>query len=177
MTRARLVVAVVLAGALAAPAADACGFFRMEDHEKHLTIGNLINSAAISTIDKDGNEGKRIDALYFDTDNAAGLRVAADHKVVFDVRGDKVLHYGKPIGTIAANGDVTFGRHTYTIELTDERVEHERMKTWKLVVKRGDTVIVESPDASALCAAFDGRHDAVDEVRRRVIYYLAWREQ
>jgi len=174
--RAQLVAGLVLAGALAAPAADACGFFRMQDHEKHLTIGNLINSAAISTVDKDGNEGKRIAALYFDTENAAGLRVAADHKVVFDVHGNKVLHYGKPIGSIAANGDVTFGKHTYSIELSNERIEHERVQTWNLVVKRGDTVILDSEDASALCAAFDGRHDPVDEVRRRVIYYLAWRE-
>jgi hypothetical protein len=173
---ARLVIACVAATALAPAPAEACGFFRMEDHEKHLTIGNLVNSAAIASLDNDGKEGRRVAVLYFDTDSPGGLRVAADHKVVFDVRNDKVLKYGKVVGRIAANGDVTFGKHTYAIELSDERYEHDHMKTWRVVVKRGDVVVLDSADASALCASF-GRHtDPEDEVRRRVIYYLAWRE-
>ena len=58
-------------------------------------------------------------------------------------------------------------------------------RTFFYVVKRGDTLVIESKQASALCA---GAHalattgsalpdaDQKAEIRRRMMFYLAWRE-
>ena len=53
-----------------------------------------------------------------------------------------------------------------------------------MTVKRGDVVVIESADASALCAAMARAQKGTpmplaeqqDEIRRRVAFYLAWRE-
>jgi len=176
----RLVLAVLFGMMLAARSADACGYFFMEDHERHLLIENLINAATISTVGKDGKADKTVTTLYYDTEYESGLRVSLKNTVVFDVRGSDVLKYGKVVGTIASNGDVSFGKHTYKIELTDERLDKRLsahgVTTWTMTVKRGDTLVLDSAGVSALCAALGGHRDARDEVRRRIIFYLAWRE-
>ena len=154
--------------------ADACGFWSMADKEKGLTIGYLINSASISK-----GERRRA-ALYLDIESKQGLRVVKDRKVVFDIKGDKIRRYGKVVGTIDATGAVVFGKKKYTLELSDPMPLHD-MPSWTLTVRRGDEVILTAEHASALCA---GLHrdppmteaESQDEVRRRVIYYLAWRE-
>jgi hypothetical protein len=166
---------VVWLGVLGARPAEACGFWSMADHEKGLTIGYLINSASIAKGDR------RWAAQYFDLEAKFGLRVVAEHAVILDIAGGKLRKRGKVIGSIAANGDVTIGGHTFAIDLTEPDKLDGVMPTWKLVVKRGDTIVLTSDRASSLCA---GMHrdppmtdaEAREEVRRRVIYYLAWRE-
>jgi len=166
-------VVFVLVSWLAVERAHACGFWSMTDTEKQLTIGWLVNSASIEKGDK------RWAALYLDIDNPSGIRVAKDHKVVYDVKKDgTVVRYGKPIGKVTADG-VTFGKRAYSIALTDHQLQESVMHTWTLTVKRGDDVVVTSKLAAGLCNAM--KHDstedsAAEEVRRRVIYYLAWRE-
>lgn len=166
------IVAMVLALLVVAPrVADACGFWSMTDKEKKRSIGYLINSAEIKN-EKD----KRLGMLYLDIDNKPGLRVVRERKVVFDIKNGKVLKLGKAVGTIDGN-NVTFGRRTYTIELTDPHEHHT--PSWKLAVKRGDQLIIEAEHASSLCAGLHREmtpEQLEDEVRRRVIYYLAWRE-
>jgi len=75
---------------------------------------------------------------------------------------------------------VAFGKRTYTIELANAHREHGGMWTWAtLTVKRGDVVVVTSDDASSLCSGIHRdmpEAEAADEVKRRVIYDLAWRE-
>jgi hypothetical protein len=163
---------------LAARPASACGFFHMTDVEKHLDIEYVIDAASIRALGKDDKPATRVGVYYLDIEAKAGLRVVADHKVVFDIAGGKLVHFGKPVATI--DGDtITFGKTAYTIELSDEHAAYpdsDKIRAWKVVVKRGDTVVLQAADASALCAALDGKRDAKDEVRRRVIYYLAWRE-
>jgi hypothetical protein len=97
---------------------------------------------------------------------------------VFDVKNGKLLKFGKAVATIEGNL-ISFGRRKYTIELTNPHMEHEVMPAWTLAVKRGDQLIIESEHASSLCAGL--HHEMTpeqheEEVRRRVIYYLAWRE-
>jgi hypothetical protein len=163
-----VVVAVVLA---LAQRADACGFWRMEDQEKHVTIGWLVNSASIEKADK------RLAALYLDLDNPSGLRATLGKKVVYDIAGANIRRYGAVVGK--RDGDnVTFGKRTYTVELSDRHDFHS-VPAWKLTVKRGDDVIVTSDDASSLCSGLKREMtdtQAEEEVRRRVIFYLAWRE-
>lgn len=161
---------IVLAGARSA---DACGFWRMKDVEKGREIGFLVNSATIS-------RGKaRLGAIYLDIESKDGLRSVRDRRVVFDIKGDKLRKLGKAIGTIDRTSDtVTIKNVTYAIALTDYHEEHEGMPAWKLEVRRGDQVIVTAEHASSLCAGLARtmtRDEAMEEVRRRVIFYLAWR--
>lgn len=158
---------------VAARPAEACGHWSMVDKEKKLDIGFLINSAEIINA-----KGKRIGAFYLDIDSKKPIRVVKDRKVVFDVKGDKLLKLGKVVATIDGN-TLSFGKKAFTIELTDPHTMHDVMPAWKLAVRRGDQLIVEAEHASSLCAGLSktmtpAEHE--DEVRRRVIYYIAWRE-
>lgn len=169
-----LVVALACAGLLAAarPAA-ACGVWRMTDLEKGREIKWLINSGAITS-------GKRrLGALYLETDGPHGPRVVAGRKVVFDVVGGALRKRGKKIGSLDAAGTLVLGKARYTIELT-EPSDYHGMPAWRLIVRRGDDVILESAQAASLCAGMhrdppmtEAEHQA--EIRRRVAYYLAWR--
>ena len=167
---------IVVALLLAKPA-HACGFWSLTDSEKKLEVGWLINAGTVTKGET------RIANLYLDLDAKTGVRVAADHKVVFDVRNGKVVRYGKAIGTV--DGDtVTFGKHVYVLAFTDPSsesgVRDRKILAWKVTVKRGDDVVITSDKASALCAALhDNITDAQqqDEVRRRIVFYLAWRER
>lgn len=167
-----VVVALVVSLGIARHA-DACGFWRMEDKEKGLSIGWLINSASIEKGER------RLAALYLDLEDKRGMRVTLGKKVVFDIAGTAVRRYGQVVGKRDNDkGTVTFGKHVYTIELTNQHELH-MAPAWTLTVKRGDDVIVTSDEASSLCRAMNvGMDDAgsEEEVRRRVIYYLAWRE-
>jgi hypothetical protein len=163
----------VLAVVFAARPADACGFFNMTDRDKKLDIGWLINSASIE------KGGRRLAALYLDIEAKTGLRVVTSKTVIFDIRGDKVLRYGAVVGR--TDGDtVTFGKKTFAIDLQrNAKPQHEGLPDYQLTVKRGDDVIVEAEHASALCSAMRrGNDEDLDkqEIRRRVIYYLEWRE-
>jgi len=161
---------LVLAGVRSA---EACGFWSLADKERGISVGYHINSATIT------KAKKRLGALYLDVENKSGMRVVKDKQVVFDIKAGKVRKRGKAIATVDG-GTIMFGRTKYTIELSNPTTVHE-MATWELTVKKGDTVIIESKEASSLCA---GMHrdppmtedDKQDEVRRRVILYLAWRE-
>lgn len=152
--------------------AEACGYWRMQDSERGTEVGYLINSASIKKGDK------KLGALYFDSEAKTGLRVVKDRKVVLDIKNGKLLRYGKPIADVSDAG-VTFGKTAYTIELVDAPSKHG-MPTYQLTVKQGDKVVLSSDEASSLCAGVNAPMSAEDsrwEVRRRVIFYLAWRER
>lgn len=156
--------------ALTSPA-DACGYWKLTDTAKGYDVGFLVNAGTIT------KRKRRLASLYLDTDAKTGLRVVRDKQVVFDIKGDTLVKRGKVIATIAGNA-ITFGKTTYTVELTNRRDEHEQ-PTWTLAVKADDKLVLESAAASSLCARPDQpRTDAEheDDVRRRVFYYLAWRE-
>jgi hypothetical protein len=166
-----LLIAVVVVASVRP--ADACGEWSMKDEEKKYSVSYLINSGRIS-------DGKRnLGSIYLD-EHPNGLRTVKDRKVIFDVKKDKLTKRGKTIATIGADGTVAFGKRVYTIELTNPHEVHAFM-AWDLTVKRGDKVILTSTEASALCAPMHRDPPATpeqmqDEVRRRVMYYLAWRE-
>ncbi len=157
---------------ISARPAHACGHWSMTDKEKQREIGFLINSAEITTA-----KG-RIGAFYLDIEHAKGLRTVKGRKVVYDIKGDKLTKSGKTVAKIAGD-TIIFGKKTYTISLTDPHTVHDVMPAWKLAVHKDGEVIVEAEHASSLCAGLSKtmtpeQHE--DEVRRRVIYYLAWRE-
>jgi len=157
---------------VAARPAEACGYWSMTDKAKKLEIGFLINSAEIKTENK-----KRVGAFYLDVESKSGMRVVKGRQVVFDIKGDKLVKRGKAVATIAGD-TITFGKKQYTIELTDPHEMHD-MPAWKVAVRRDGELLVEAEHASSLCAGMDKAMTPADheqEVRRRVIYYLAWRE-
>jgi hypothetical protein len=174
----RWLVGLCLALVLAKPA-SACGFWSLVDTEKKIEVGWLINAGTVTRGDT------RLANLYLDLDAKDGVRVAADHKVVFDVKRGKILRYGQAIGTVDGN-TVTIGKHTYELAFSDQKSTHGLhdvvILSWKLEVKRGDDVILTSGEASSLCAALHSKQpmtdaEQQDEVRRRVVFYLAWRER
>jgi hypothetical protein len=174
------IVGLVVAAALLFPKiADACGVWHMTDVEKKWQVDWLINAGSIMN---DKTKAK-LNAIYLDTENKAGMRVVKDRKVVFDLAGDKLRRYGKSVATFD-DKSVTFGKRIYTFEMTDAGDWHG-MPSWKVTVKRGDVTVIESAQASALCAAaraqslsgIDLPHaDHMKEIRTRMMFYLAWRE-
>jgi hypothetical protein len=175
----RWLLAVALLAVASRPAV-ACGVWVMQDAEKRLAIEWLINSASIARDDK---AHVRLAALYLDIESKPGIRVVASRKVVFDIKADKVLRYGAAVGKL--DGDsVVFGKTTYTIELAPNATPlHREMPDYALTVRRGDDVVIKAEHASGLCtqrvddpSSPESVARATDEIRRRVIYYLAWRE-
>jgi hypothetical protein len=169
------IVAMLVALLVAARPAEACGYWSMTDTEKGFDIGFLINSASITK-----KKGARVGAFYLDIDSPKlGLRVVAKKKVVFDFKDNKLRKFGKPIATIDGNMIAFKGKSTYTIELTNPRIVHDVMLEFDLAVKRDGNVIVESKEASSLCAGLKQTMtdaEKEEEVRRRVFFYLAWRD-
>jgi hypothetical protein len=182
------VVALLLAF-LAPRIADACGVWHMEDKEKKVDIEWLINSGRVNRPnpkakpDDYATRSITLGALYLDIENKSGLRVVRDGKVVFDIVAGKLRKFGKVVATI--DGDtIKFGSRAYAIAWVDKGPWHD-FPSWAFTVKRGDAVVLESAQASALCA---GAHalaktgkplpdaDQLAEIRNRIAFYLAWRE-
>lgn len=157
--------------------AEACGVWHMTDREKQTDVRWLINSGSIQSA-----KGRRLAALYLD-EAKTGLRVVRDKKVVYDIKDGAVRKYGRRVGTIGDDHTITFGKRTYTVELTGEKTLHD-MPAWTLTVRRGDDVVLESEEASALCAMAASIQKGTPmssaaqqaEIVRRVAFYLAWRE-
>lgn len=151
--------------------ADACGTWSMNDKEKGTQITFWINSAIIK-------KGERRRGAIYLMEHEQGLRVVKGRKVVMRIDGDKLLKRGAVVGTVDDSG-VTLGKKRFDIILDNPGTIHEQ-PSWSLTVKRGDKVILDGTNVWALCF---GRPDAPKvpselqaEIRRRVIYYVAWRE-
>lgn len=171
-----LVVAIAL---LAPKLAEACGVWHMTDVEKKLDVEWWINAGAIHNPKTKGKVGH----LGLDTEHKDGMRVFKDRKTLYDLAGGKLRKYGKPVATFD-DTSVTFGKRVYTFTLEDAGDWHG-FPSWKVSVKRGDTVVIESKQASALCAGAAAKaktgqalpdDDQKAEIRRRIMFYLAWRE-
>lgn len=166
--------AVVVA---AARPADACGVWTMADAGKRLVVRWDISSGLIS------KAGRRVGALYLDLEAKGGIKVVTSKRVVFDVKDGALRRYGKRIGKLTDDA-ITIGRKTFTFALTDQKDWHG-LPAWTLTVKLGDEVVVTSDEATALCAPLEAARRGKpmpiaaqqDEIRRRVAYYLAWRER
>jgi hypothetical protein len=170
----RLVAAVVAVTIVLAPRiADACGSWHMKDVDKKLDVRWVVDAAQIS------NAKATLAALYLDgEDKGDKVRVVANRKVIFDFAGDKLRRYGKPVATFDA-ASMTIGKKTFTFAFTDPHELHG-FTAWKMTVKLGDKLVIESRDATAICAAA-ARGGMSDEdmqahIRREVMFYLAWRE-
>jgi hypothetical protein len=159
---------------LAARPASACGVWSMHDTQKKLEAKYLVNSAEILT---EGDKQKRVGVFYLDIENKSGIRVVRSRKVVFDVKNGKLLKLGKTVGTIDGE-KLTIGKKVFTIALTNPHTMHD-MPAWTLAVSLDGETIIEAENAPSLCNNLHGgmtEADQMEEVRRRVIYYIAWRE-
>ena len=171
------IVGLVVTALLVLPRlADACGVWHMNDTEKKWQVDWVINAGSISN----AKTRAKLSALYLD-EQKDGLRVVKDRKVIFDIAGTKLRKAGKPVATFD-DTSVSFGRRVYTFTFKSAGEWHG-FPSWKVEVKRGDTVVIESAQASALCAAAMASTktpmpdaDQMSEIRRRIMFYLAWRE-
>lgn len=172
------IVGLVVAALLLLPRlADACGVWHMDDVEKKWQVDWVINAGSIL----DAKTKGKINALYLD-EHKDGLRVVKDRKVIFDIAGTKLRKAGKQVATFD-DSSVTFGKRVYTFAF-ESAGEWHGFPSWKVTVKRGDTVVIESAQASALCAAAAMASsktrmpdaDQMAEIRRRIMFYLAFRE-
>lgn len=158
--------------------ADACGVWQMSDVEKKLDIAWMIDAGSITnpkTKSKAGHLGL--------AESKTGLYVFRNDKPLYDLAGNKLRKYGKPVATFD-DTSVSFGKRVYTFTF-EEPGDLHGMPSWKVTVKRGDTVVLESKQASALCAFAAAQAktgsplpeaDQQAEIRRRMMFYLAWRE-
>lgn len=166
-----VVAAVVLT--VGVDTARACGVWHLVDSQRKLEAVEHISTANFYTA------GGRHLGRYWMVESPSGLRASDGKRVVADVRDGVLLYRGKRLGTV--DGDrVTIGRKVFTVLLANPHDVHG-MPAWDVTVKDGDTVIATG-EGSSLCAgdlldpmASDASPE--DEVRRRVIYYLVWREQ
>ncbi len=154
----------------------ACGEWSMRDTQKGMNVNWMINAGAVFKGEK------RRGSIYLD-ESKTGLRVVKGKKVVFDVKAGVLRRYKKKIGVIADDGSIVIKKKTYTLEFTNPHDFHG-ITAWDLEVKLGDRVVIESDEATALCAAAAAHAAGKDlseaeqqhEVRLRVAYYLAWRD-
>lgn len=152
--------------------ARACGVWHLTDHQRKVDVEYLIETASVR------KAKRRIGVLYM-VESPTGLRVTEGRRVVFDIVDGALRRRGKRVGTLGADGALTIGARAYTIALTDPGTLHG-MPSWHVEVKDGDTVIAAG-DASSLCAGMHrdppmSEAEQQDEIRRRVAYYLAWRQ-
>lgn len=162
---------------LAPRIADACGVWHMTDVENKLDVEWWINAGLI-------NNAKKVKVGHLGmTENKDGLSVFKDRKTLYDVAGGKLRKYGKAVATYD-DASVSFGKRVYTFAF-DNAPDLHGMPSWTVTVRRGDTVVLESKDASALCAFAAAQAktgaplpeaDQKAEIRRRMMFYLAWRE-
>jgi len=173
------IIGLVLAVVLAVPRiADACGVWHMADVEKKWKVAWVINAGSIMN----ARTRAKLAAIYLDTEHKDGMRAVKDRKVLFDVTGDKLRKLGKQVATFD-HTSVSFGKRIYTFAL-ERGPDSHGYPAWKVTVKRGDTVVIESAEASALCAVAHAEsrgvkmpdEDQMSEIRRRIMFYLAWRE-
>jgi len=172
----RILLAVVAVALLWVRPAAACGFWDMKDLDKKVEVRWLINAGTVTRGET------RLAHLYLDIEAPAGVRVAADHEVVFDIVRGKVLRHGKAVGTVDGE-HVTIQGTAYTFEWGNLQ-KVEGLAGWHLVVRRDrdGKAIVASDLAVSLCGSLHHEDrpttdaERQDELRRRVTFYLAWRE-
>lgn len=181
-TRALLIgcCAALLALLGGADRADACGVWRLDDHEAGRVAKYYIHTMHVWRAGP--RKGRTID-LRIDGKDTASMALRVGQRKELELRGGKLKHRGRVVGSLA--GDVLrIGRSEYAI-----KIEHRPPKSgpevmrWWVEVRRGEQLVADG-QAMALC--LDGPPDAIytkagasretDEIRRRVVYYLGWRD-
>lgn len=160
--------------------AEACGVWRLNDHEAGRVVKYYIHTMHVW---RDGPRKGRTINLHIDGRDTPSMFLRVGKRKELDLRGGKLRRSGRTVGTVA--GDVLrIGRNEYTI-----KIEHRPAKTgpsvmrWWVEVRRGEQLVA---DGQAMSLCLDGPPPELytkagagretDEIRRRVIYYLAWRD-
>lgn len=169
---AALVVSVLVLS-LGAHVAQACGVWHLVDTQRKLEAVEHISTANFYSAG-----GKHL-GRYWMVEAPTGLRASDGKRVVADVKDGVLYVRGKRAGKVEGE-QVSIGRKTFTVALTNPH-DYHGMPAWDITVKDGDTVIATG-DGSSLCSGLHRdppmtMEQEADEVRRRVIYYLVWREK
>lgn len=157
--------------AIGARAASACGEWSLTDTQRKASVSYYVSTANVAMGKKRG--------VFWIVEAAGGIQASDGKRVVVDVKDGAIVHRKKKIGTLAADGTAVIKGRTYTIALLDPHPVHG-MPGWNVEVRLGDAVIATG-EAMSLCAAMHREPPLTtaqleDEVRRRVLYYLVWRD-
>lgn len=152
--------------------ASACGVWHLSDTQRKATVAFYITTANVSMGKKRG--------VFWIVDTPTGVQASNGKRTVLDVVDGDVRYRKKKIGTLGADGAVTLKGKAYTIALLDPHPVHGDIPGWNVEVRAGDKVIATG-EAMSLCAAMHKDPPLTtaqleDEVRRRVLYYLVWRD-
>jgi hypothetical protein len=114
-------------------------------------------------------------------DSAAALHTEAGGRPQLTISADRLYLYGKPVGELQGDG-LRIGGTTYQVLVTPNPQPParpgDREDRWLVEVRRGEQRIAGGR-AMAMCLGgprlVEGPAQEL-EVRRRVLYYLAWRQ-
>lgn len=156
--------------------AQACGAWFLTDEEAQHRVRFYIHSVSTQRGEEDAVR------VFFIAGDAAHELYLEDHgRRLIDIQGETLRLSGRPVGRVSGDS-VTIRDRTYQISVQPNPVAqknpHHLESAWLVEVRREGSVIARG-DAMALCLA--ARRDAPPEeqqleIRRRTLYYLAWRD-
>ena len=162
-------------------AAAACGTWLLEDAERHQSVRFYIRTTFLIPDGHDPEQPLKNRILVMEGESAQQLHTEVSGRTQLDVMNNQLRLRGRVVGELSGER-LTIGRLVYqiTVAVRPEAAAHpERRENRFLVeVRRGEQPVAHG-QAMALClGGLRGADDAQQEleVRRRVTFYLAWRE-
>lgn len=179
---ARLGWLILLLQLLRTHAAAACGVWWLQDEERGQSVSFYIRSTfLLSTAAREAGQPAKNRILLIEGETADRLHTEQGGRVQLDIREQALRLRGQSVGVLRGD-ELIIGRSAYRIAvaLSPEAVGHpeKRQERWLVEVRRGDRRIAHGKAMAMCLGGLQGAEDAQQEleVRRRVIFYLAWRE-
>lgn len=162
-------------------AAQACGEWWLEDDERGHTVRFFIRSTYLDPPKRTAGEASTNRILLMEGMSAEQLHTQVGGRTQLAVVNDQLQLFGKKVGELRGD-ELTIGRVSYQISLALNPLapadRTNRENRWLVDIRRGEQRIAHAV-AMALCLGglqpLEDSKQAL-EIRRRVIFYLGWRE-
>ena len=162
-------------------AAAACGTWLLQDDERHQRVRFYIRTTFLIPDGAAQEQPPQTRILVMEVESAEQLHTELSGRTQLDVVNTKLRLRGQVVGELRGER-LTLGPREYQIAIAvrPEAAAHpeRRENRFQVEVRRGEHPIAHG-QAMALClGGLRGADDAQQEleVRRRVAFYLAWRE-
>ncbi len=179
--RVRLCWLIPLIWLLRTSAAAACGTWWLQDDERHQSVRFYIRSTFLIPDGHNPETPPQNRILLMEGESAQQLHTEVSGRTQLDVMNNQLRLRGRVVGELSGER-LTLGRLVYQIAVAvrPEAAAHpeRRENRFQVEVRRGEQLIAHG-QAMAMClGGLKGADDAQQEleVRRRVTFYLAWRE-
>ena len=179
--RVRLGWLIPLIWLLRTSAAAACGTWLLEDDERHQSVRFYVRTTFLIPDGHNPEQPLQNRILVMEGESAQQLHTEVSGRTQLDVVNNQLRLRGRVVGELSGER-LTIGRLVYQIDVAvrKEAAAHpeRRENRFQVEVRRGEQPIAHG-QAMALClGGLRGADDAQQEleVRRRVTFYLAWRE-